>query len=196
MAELLEWPSAVDFWSVVQRAADALGQGKLVAFPTETVYGIAAHVLAPEAVERLVHVKGRPEEKPLTLALAHGVQATDWAPTLSQIARRLARRCWRGPLTLVCGAGVRQGLMTCLPELVQRRLCPVGTLGLRVPDHDAIRHVMQLLGGPLVLPSANRSGGTAAVDAGQVLEAVGAGGDLVIDGGPSRYGPAPPLLWV
>src|SRR5262249_40898794 len=189
---LLEWPSAVDFWSVVQRAADALGQGKLVAFPTETVYGIAAHVLAPEAVERLVHVKGRPVEKPLTLALAHGEPATDWPPRLGQSGRRLARRCGPGRLTLVCGDGVRQGLMTCLPELVQRRLWPVGTLGLRVPDHDAIRHVMQLLGGPLVLTSANRSGGTAAVDAGQVLEAVGAGVDLVIDGGPRRYRRGPP----
>ncbi|HMC65865.1 MAG TPA: L-threonylcarbamoyladenylate synthase [Gemmataceae bacterium] len=196
MAELLEWPSAVDFWSVVQRAADALGQGRLVAFPTETVYGIAAYVFAPEAVERLVHVKGRPEEKPLTLALVHGAQATDWVPQLSRIGRRLARRCWPGPLTLVCGDGVREGLMTRLPEPVQRRLCPAGMLGLRVPDHDAIRHVMQLLGGPLVLTSANRSGGTAAVDAGHVLEAVGEGVDLVIDGGPSRYGRASTVVEV
>ncbi len=188
MAEVLDWREGVDPRSVVQQAADALRRGQLVAFPTETVYGIAAHALDAEAVERLGYVKGRPEDRPLTLALANGPQANDWAPGMSALGRRLVRRCWPGPVTLVFGDGVTAGLGSRLPERVRRRLCPEGTLGLRVPDHAAIRNAMQLLSGPLVLTSANRSGEPPAVRAEQVREVVGQGVDLIIDGGPSRYG--------
>src|SRR5690349_11091017 len=110
MAELVAWQRAAHSGPVVRRAAQALADGQLVAFPTETVYGIAASALNPEAVERLIHCKGRPEDKPLTLAIGSAAEALDWVPRLSAVGRRLARRCWPGPVTLVSGDGVAEGL--------------------------------------------------------------------------------------
>src|SRR5947208_1408646 len=106
MPEILDWQSATDPRQVVDRAAQALADGLLVAFPTETVYGIAASVARPDAVERLAQSKGRSESKPLALAISGAADAFQWVPGMSRLAQRLARRTWPGPVTLVCGDGV------------------------------------------------------------------------------------------
>ncbi len=196
MTQVLDWQSAADPRAVVRQAVDALADGRLVGLPTETVYGLAASALRPEAVARLQESKGRPENKPLALAVGGAAEALDWVPAMSPLGRRLARRCWPGPVTLVFGDGVERGLLSRLPEPVRRRVAPAGTLGLRVPAHDAVLQVLQRLAGPLVLSSANASGAPPATTAGQVVEAVGDGLALVIDGGPSHYGQASTVVKV
>jgi protein-tyrosine phosphatase len=166
----------------------ALTAGQIVAFPTETVYGLAASALLPDAVERLVHAKGRPEDKPLTLALRHPAEAADWAPKMSQLGRRLSRRCWPGPVTLVFQEASEEGLASRLSASVRQRVCPTGTLGLRVPAHEALKQVLQRMPGPVVLTSANRSGEPDATNGQQVIDSLGDQVQLVIDDGPTSYG--------
>jgi protein-tyrosine phosphatase len=196
MAEVLDWESTTNSRGVIHRACQALAHGDLVAFPTETVYGLAASGLVPEAVERLRHAKGRPDEKPFALVLRGAAEVGDWVPGLSRLGRRLARRCWPGPVTLVAGAGVEQGLASRLPDAVRQRVCPTGTLGLRVPAHEAIHEVLRLLPGPLVLTSANASGAPEATTAEQVLQTVGDRLALVVNDGPSHYGIASTVVQV
>jgi tRNA threonylcarbamoyl adenosine modification protein (Sua5/YciO/YrdC/YwlC family) len=196
MPEVLDWQHAANPRAVIDRAVQALVEGQLVALPTETVYGLAACALVPEAVERLQQSKGRPENKPLTLALRGALDALDWVPDMSPLGRRLARRCWPGPVTLVFDDGIDQGLASRLPEAVRQRICPTGTIGLRVPAHEVVAHVLQLLPGPLVLTSANRSGEPAATTAQAVVEAVGDEVAVILDDGPSHFGQASTVVLV
>jgi protein-tyrosine phosphatase len=174
----------------------ALQAGRLVGLPTETVYGLAASALAPEAVERLRQLKGRPDDKPLTLAIGSAGEALDWVPGISPLGRRLARRCWPGPVTLVFADGIDRGLASRLPAPVRPWVTPGGTLGLRVPAHDAILQVVRRLAGPLVLTSANASGERPATTADQVMQTVGEGLDLVINDGPCYFGQASTVVQV
>lgn len=196
MPEVMDWRIVADPSAVVDRAVATLARGRLVAFPTETVYGIAASVWAPEGVERLAQSKGRPESKLMTLALKGASEALDWVPGLGQAGRRLARRCWPGPVTLVCDGGLEGGLADSLSDAVRRRICPGRALGLRVPDHDAVLMVLERLPGPIVLTSANRSGEPEATTAAAVVDAIGDHLDLVVDDGPSRYGQASTVVRV
>jgi tRNA threonylcarbamoyl adenosine modification protein (Sua5/YciO/YrdC/YwlC family) len=180
MPEVIDWRSAADPFMVIDQAARALGEGRLVAFPTETVYGIAANIWRSDAVERLVQTKGRSEDKPMALAIESAADALDWAPRLSTVGQRLARRCWPGPMTLVCSEGIEEGLASQLPESVRQRVCPMGTIGLRVPDHEAIQQVLGRMPGPLVLTSANRSGLPDATTCEEVIRSVGDSLALVI----------------
>ncbi len=188
MPEILDWQQAASPRSLVRRAARALTQGGVVGFPTETVYGLAASALQPEAVDRLVHGKGRDASKPLALAIGGPEEASDWLPDLGVVGRRLVRRCWPGPVTLVSGDGIERGLAGRLAEGVRRRVCPSGMVGLRVPAHQAILDVLHQVAGPLVLTSANRSGEPEATTAEAMLEAVGDQMDLAIADGPCRFG--------
>ncbi len=196
MTQVLDWRSAAEPRDIVHRAVQVLIDGGIVAFPTETVYGLAASILLPEAIVRLRRSKGRPEEKPLTLAIGGAAAALDWVPGMSSLGRRLARRCWPGPVTLVFSEGIEQGLASRLPERVRQAVCPTGTLGLRTPAHEAILRALQLLPGPLALTSANQSGAPPAGTAEQVVQAVGEEVTLVIDDGPSRYGQASTVVQV
>jgi tRNA threonylcarbamoyl adenosine modification protein (Sua5/YciO/YrdC/YwlC family) len=196
MPEILVWPPTGDPRPTVQRAAQALREGQLVAFPTETVYGIAASALVPEAVERLSRCKGRAETKPMALAIRGADEALDWVPGMGKVGRRLARRCWPGPVTLVYEDGVQAGLASRLEGTVRERVCPGNTLGLRVPAHEAILLVLESLPGPLVLTSANRSGEPEAIRAEEVAQAIGEHLALVIDDGPSRHGQASTVVRV
>lgn len=186
MPEILNWRTAADPRELIDRAVQALDRGQLVAFPTETVYGIAAGVWLPDAVERLTRSKGRPEDKPLTLAIRSAYDALHWAPAMPEIGRRLARRCWPGPLTIVTD-GFAPGPVDELAEAVRQRIAPGATLGLRAPAHEAILLALEQLPGPLALTSANLSGQPDATTAADVVQAVGTHVDLVIDDGPSHY---------
>src|SRR5438477_11464729 len=106
MPQVIDWRSVADVRDVTQLAMRILQDGKIVAFPTETVYGLAASPAIPEAVARLCRSKGRPEDKPLTVAVPSAHAALEWVPDMGVSGRRLARRCWRGALTRVSGAGV------------------------------------------------------------------------------------------
>jgi protein-tyrosine phosphatase len=196
MTEVLEWQRVTDSSRIVRRAVQALAEGQLVAFPTETVYGVAASALLPDAVERLCRGKGRLEEKPLALAIRGAAEALDWVPQMSRLGRRLARRCWPGPVTLVFGDGVDKGLASRLPDNVRRRVCPSATLGLRNPAHAAIRETLRHLPGPLALSSANRSGEPAATTAQEVQQALGEELAILIDDGATHYRQASTVVQV
>ncbi len=194
-AEVLDWRASEEPSDIVHRVVECLAQGGVVALPTETVYGIAASVLVPEAVERLVHVKGRDEGKPFALAVKGADEALDWVPRASALGRRLMRRCWPGPITLVFQTG-RDSLVERLDERVRRRVCPEGTVGLRVPAHMGVLEVLRYLPAPIALTSANLSGRPPAVSGEQVVEQLGERLDLIIDDGRCRYGEASTVVFV
>ncbi len=180
--------AAEDARDVVHRAVQALAEGRLVAFPTETVYGLAAQALDACAVARLLAVKRRKKGHPVTLAIRSLEEALDYAPDMSPLARRLARRCWPGPITLVLDDSHPETLIRRLPKEVQQMVSPQGTVGLRVPGHAVILDVLQFMAGPLALTSANRGGESDARTAREVVEALRDDVDLVLDDGPARYG--------
>ncbi len=193
-----------DSRDVVHRAVQTLAEGRLVVFPTETVYGVGASARSAAGVERLFEAKGRSEQVPFTLAIKSAEEALDYVPKLGRMAERLARRCWPGPVTLVVpcgdvvggnnpgsrdpGAASQLGLVSQLPERVRRAVAPEGTVGLRVPAQAIVLDVLRMLAGPIALTSANRSGEPAAVTAAQAVEYFGEKVALVLDDGPSRYG--------
>jgi protein-tyrosine phosphatase len=180
--------NAEDARDVVHRAVQALAEGQLVALPTETVYGLAASACRADAVEQLIRAKGRPARQPLALAIKSADEATDFVPDMSPLARRLARRCWPGPVTLVVDNQHREGLTQQLPREVRQAVAPNGTIGLRVPANEMSQAVLRMMSGPIVLTSANRSGQVEAVTAEEVVQAMGNDVALVLDDGPCRYG--------
>ncbi len=162
-------------------AVELLRAGEIVAIPTDTVYGIAADLALPDAIERLFGAKRRPPEKAVALLLADVDQAGVLG-VLGPAARVLAERFWPGGLTLV------------LPRRADARLPAViaagaATVGVRVPDHPAPRALASALG-PLPTTSANVSGEPDARDAPEIVALLGDAIALVLDGGPVRGGPA------
>ncbi len=185
---VIDLRSAEDRRDVVHRAVQAVAQGGLVAFPTETVYGLAASALDEDAVCRLVASKDRHAAKPLTLAIKSADEARDYAPDMCLLAQRLARRCWPGPVTLVVGDSHPDSLVRQLPPKVQQAVSPAQSIGLRVPGHQVILDVLRMMAGPLTLTSANRAGMPEAVTAREVLDTFGDELSMVIDDGPCRFG--------
>jgi len=186
--EIVDVHRAEDIRDVIHRAVQVLSEGRLVVFPTETVYGLAARALDWHAVGRLLQAKGREEGHPLTLAIRSAEEARDYAPDMSPLAQRLARRCWPGPVTLVVDDSHPRSLTRQLPPSVRRAVSPEGTVGLRVPGHQLILEVLSMLAGPLALSSANRTGEPAPKTAQEVVDSLGDRVELVLDDGPSRFG--------
>lgn len=186
--QVIDVRTADDVRDVVHRAVQALAEGQLVAMPTETVYGVAASARDATAVDHLIEAKGRAAGHPLALAIKSEHDALDFVPDMSPLARRLARRCWPGPVTLVLDADHPESLLGQLPDAVRQAVCPQGTIGLRVPAHVLIVEVLRLSAGPLVLTSANRSGGPDPTSATDVTDQLGGQVALVLDDGQSRYG--------
>ncbi len=187
-AKIIDVQNATDPRDVVHQAVQALVEGNLVVFPTETVYGVAARAQDEQAVRRLIEVKGRKAGHPLALAIRGAEDAPDYAPDMSPLAQRLARRCWPGPVTLVLDNSHPESLIKQLPESVRQAVSPEGTVGLRVPGHAIILDVLQMLVGPLVLSSANRHEQPEARTAAQAVESLGDDVALVLDDGPCRFG--------
>ena len=161
----------------IEAAASALRRGELVAFPTDTVYGLAASAWNPAAVSRLFEAKGRDPQKAVAILLAgwDGLLAVAERPP--EPVRRLAARFWPGPLTLV----VRR-----LPSL-PAEISATDRIGLRVPDHPFALELLAEVG-PLAVTSANRSGGPDSRTASEVLAALSGRIELVIDGGETPGG--------
>jgi len=185
---VIDTRAAQDPRDVVHRAVEALTGGRLVAFPTETVYGLAASALDEAAMDRLIEAKGRGQGHPFTLAVRSAEEALDYVPDLSPMGRRLSRRCWPGPLTLVAENHHPESLLSQLPARVRQAVVPNGTVGLRVPAHPLILDVLRMLTGPVALTSANQNGKPEAITAEEVISVFGEQIDLVLDGGKSRLG--------
>ncbi len=163
----------------VRRAAEVLSRGGLVAFPTETVYGLGADASNAAAVERLYRVKGRPADHPVIVHLASIGEAFLWSRDTPAAARLLAEQFWPGPLTLVLKRSERaQDFITGGQH----------TVALRVPSHPVARELLETFAGAIAAPSANRFGRVSPTTAEHVREDLGTDVDLVLEGGPSEIG--------
>ena len=184
---LIDIRNTDDIRDVVHQSVQTLVEGNLVVFPTETLYGVAASALSASAVDKLCQLKSRKEGQPLALAVKSADEAWDYVPHAGALGRRLARRCWPGPVTLVMDNQHPDSLLHRLPENVLQAVSPQGTLGLRVPAHRLIMDVLDLLTGPLVLTSANRTTQSESMTAAAVIESLGDDVQLVLDDGRCHY---------
>ena len=160
-------------------AAEALRHGGLVAFPTETVYGLGAHALDPAAIARIYQAKGRPAYNPLIVHVASVGQARGLSSAWPAAADRLAERFWPGPLTLVVPRSAD------IPDAVSAGL---PTVGIRVPAHPVAHALLAAAGIPVAAPSANRSTGVSPTTAEHVRRSLGERVDVIVDGGPCPVG--------
>jgi L-threonylcarbamoyladenylate synthase len=162
----------------ISEAAEILRSGGLVAFPTETVYGLGANALDPAAIQKVFEMKGRPETSPLIVHVASVEMArglvTEWPP----LAEELARQWWPGPLTMVLPKDSR------VPASVTAGL---PTVGVRMPNHPLALALIQAAGVPVAAPSANRFTGLSPTSADHVKAAFG-DAVAVLDGGPCSVG--------
>ncbi len=162
-----------------KQAATILCRGGLVAIPTETVYGLGAHGLNPEAVQRIFYAKGRPQDNPLILHVPDETWLEDYCLDIPEAAWVLARQFWPGPLTIILK---RRNLV---PDVVTGGL---NTVGMRCPAHPVARSVIQAAEVPIAAPSANASGRPSPTTAAHVLEDLDGKIDAVLDGGPCTVG--------
>lgn len=164
----------------IEAAAACLRAGGLVAFPTETVYGLGADASNGQAVARLYAAKGRPAFNPLIAHVADLAAARRIAVFTAE-AEKLARAFWPGPLTLVL-------LKEPYASIADLAVAGLDTIAVRVPDHPVAQALLKSFDGPVVAPSANRSGHVSPTDAAHVMADLGGRIDLVIDAGQSAVG--------
>jgi L-threonylcarbamoyladenylate synthase len=165
--------------AAIQRAVECLIRGGLVAFPTETVYGLGANAFDPSAVRRIFEVKGRPPTDPLIVHLASSADAQTVAVDIPSVVETLGRRFWPGPLTLLLPR------RDSLPPEVSAGL---DTVAVRVPSHPVARALLQAAGLPIAAPSANLFGHTSPTQARHVIDDLGGRIDLILDAGPTDWG--------
>lgn len=165
--------------SELREAARLLRRGRLVAFPTETVYGLGANALDAPAVARIFAAKGRPATSPLIVHVSSADAAREMAACWPEIAARLAARFWPGPLTLV---------LPKQPSIPPNVTAGLETVGIRVPAHPVALALLKRADVPVAAPSANRFMQLSPTTAAHVRESLGAAVDLILDGGPTEVG--------
>ena len=160
-------------------AAEIIRNGGLVAFPTETVYGLGANALDPDAVAHIYAAKNRPFASPLIVHVADEIMARTLTETWADLAETLARKFWPGPLTMVMKkAGI-------VPDIVTANL---DSVGIRIPNHPIALALIRLAGVPIAAPSANRFTEISPTTAQHVSQSLGDTVDLILDGGPTHVG--------
>jgi L-threonylcarbamoyladenylate synthase len=165
--------------SDIAAAVEVLRRGGLVAFPTETVYGLGADAANPEAVGRIFAVKGRPRNHPVIVHLTEATAIKGWAADVPPDAWALAEAFWPGPLTLILPRADH------VPDTVTGG---AGTVGLRVPDQPLALELLEAFGGGIAAPSANRFGRVSPTTAAHVRADLGGDVDFVLDGGACAVG--------
>jgi len=179
-AEIVRWPDdAAARRAIIEHAADLIRAGEVVAFPTDTVYGIAADPANPDAVKRLYAIKERPPHKAIALLLAERPQLATITDPDAPWLEDLCRAYWPGALTIVVKARPGSKIETGQP---------FDTVGLRMPDHLIPLALIEAVGRPLATTSANLSGSPSSVTAGEVDRQIGDRIALIIDGGPCPVG--------
>ena len=156
-----------------------LRQGELVAFPTETVYGLGAWALSEEGIARIYEAKGRPSDNPLIVHIAPGFELGSLVRRIPDAAETLAKHFWPGPLTLI---------MPKKPSLSHRITGGLDTVAVRMPSHPAAMALLEKTGMPLAAPSANRSGRPSPTTAAHVWEDMQGKIPLILDGGDCQVG--------
>lgn len=163
----------------ITRAAEVIRRGGLVAFPTETVYGLGAHALDPAAVERIYDAKGRPSYNPIIVHVASANQARQIVSEWTDLAERLSRAFWPGPITLVLHKR---------PEVPDAVTAGLPTVGVRVPAHPVAHALLVSARVPIAAPSANKSMQLSPTMASHVIASLGDAIDMILDGGPTWVG--------
>lgn len=163
----------------IQEAADIIRAGGLVAIPTETVYGLGADALNPEAVRRIYEAKGRPSDNPLIIHVPSADWLARYCVEVPESAYRLAEQFWPGPLTMILKRN---------PIVPDRTTGGLDTVGVRCPNHPVTLALIEAAGVPIAAPSANLSGRPSCTTAQHVLEDVGGKIDCILDGGPCAVG--------
>lgn len=171
--------------AALARAAAVLRAGGLVAFPTETFYGLGAAALDAAAVRRVFALKGRPDDRPVLVLVDSIAMAESLTSGVPPAVRALMTRHWPGPLTLVLRAAAH------VPVEVTAR---TGTVGVRWSPHPVAQGLIRALGAPVTAPSANPSGSVPPVTAADVARGLATGLALVLDGGTTAGGPASTVL--
>ncbi len=179
MTRVLKVDAAQPDAAVIEEAAGALRAGQLVAFPTETVYGLGANALDPAAVARIFEAKGRPSTDPLIVHIAHIGQLSMCASQVPPAARKLGLAFWAGPLTII---------LPKKPQIPDNVTAGLPSVALRVPSHRVARALMEMAGVPVAAPSANRFSRPSPTTAAHVLADLGGRIDVVLDGGPTDIG--------
>ncbi|MGZ8947035.1 MAG: L-threonylcarbamoyladenylate synthase [Methylococcaceae bacterium] len=165
--------------AAIEHAVKLLRQGRLVAFPTETVYGLGADASNPEAVRRIFAAKGRPVDHPLIVHIPNIVSLNDWAQTVPEPAQKLVARFWPGPLAIILNKK---------PQVPLEVTGGQQTVGLRMPDHPVALRLLEAFGGGIAAPSANRFCRISPTLASHVAEELGDAVDLILDGGACPVG--------
>jgi len=182
--------------AAVAEGARTLREGGLVVFPTETVYGVGANAASTAAVTRLRAAKGRAERQPFTVHLGQKSDAAKYLTAPSAVIRRLVRRAWPGPVTLVCEEPDPLGTEVadlCPPEEIAD-LYRDGLVGLRCPDHPVAARLLVEAGVPVVASSANRRGAPPPTDLGGALRDLDGVVDCALDAGRTRYNKASTIV--
>jgi len=161
----------------LEAAIQVLRQGGVIAYPTETVYGLGADLFSKQAVQKVFDLKQRDASMPLSVMVPTTEMAEDLCSTISDGGRALMSQFWPGPLTLIFRASSKA------PQYI---VSVQGNIGLRCPDHPVSQELLNRHGGPITCTSANISGHESARNAEEVADAFGADLDLIIDGGMSR----------
>lgn len=164
---------------ILREAAEVINRGGLVAFPTETVYGLGANALDPSAVERIFAAKGRPADNPVIVHVAARSAVDELVVEVPAVAETLTSRFWPGPLTLA---------MKKKAEVPHVTTGGLNTVGVRMPSHPVALGLIQAAGVPIAAPSANASGRPSPTTAAHVLEDLEGRIDLVLDGGEAGLG--------
>jgi L-threonylcarbamoyladenylate synthase len=165
--------------AAIARAVDRLRDGELVAFPTETVYGLGANASDSPAVLRIFSAKGRPADHPVIVHIPDAAHVTRWVRAMPEGAARLAAAFWPGPLTLI------------LPRASHVSAVVTGgqdSVGLRVPSHPVARALLRAFGGGIAAPSANRYGRISPTTARHVADDLGDAVSMILDGGACQVG--------
>ena len=187
--ETISVEPGTSFSPAIRRAAEALAEGALVAFPTETVYGLGVNARNEESVLRLRAVKGRAAEKPFTVHIGRRSDCEQFVPNMSRVARRFVHKGWPGPLTLVfpiddpAAAPVYSSLS---PSGIQS-IYSDKSVGLRYPDHRQAASLLAEANVPIIASSANFAGEPPPTDAEMVRTRLGDKVDILVDAGPCRY---------
>lgn len=180
-------PSVPVTEKTLRRATAILHSGGVVAFPTETYYGLAVDPFHPQALERLFRIKQRAKELPILVLVAGKQQLTLLASEIPKVYYRLIECFWPGPLTLVCPAQ---------PQLLPQLTGGTATIGLRQSPNETANRLIAAFGSPITATSANISGSPAAVTADEVVRMFGGDIDLILDGGTTLGGCGSTLVGV
>ena len=172
----------------IKEAAEIIDSGGLVAFPTETVYGIACRIKG-DSLARLDEIKGRTEDKYYSLHIANSDDINKYVPTLKLRARKLIQNAWPGPLTLVFELDEKdiEKQRKKLDKEVFENLYKDNSIGVRCPDNSIATALLQQTNNAIVAPSANVTGQAPAINAEQVLTQLDGRIDMLLDGGPCKY---------